>query len=88
MKELRSRLSKLPETMQLIDGVCSFHHTMLPLYINLEENVGSRPNTVGQRAQAQESLCYRCKGYVATPKEPFIISREASTGLCGVFRHM
>lgn len=57
---------------------------MLPLYISLEENVGSRLDTAGQRAQAQESLCYRCKGYVATPKEPFIISREASTGLCGV----
>lgn len=47
MKELRNRLSKLPEAVQLIDGVCSFYHTMLPLYSSLEENVGSRPNAVG-----------------------------------------
>lgn len=47
MKELGTRLSGLPEAMQLIDGVCSFHHTMLPLYINLEKNVGSRPDSVG-----------------------------------------
>lgn len=47
MKELRNRLSKLPEAVQLIDGVCSFYHTMLPLYISLEENVGSRPDAVG-----------------------------------------
>jgi hypothetical protein len=47
MKELGNRLSKLPEAVQLIDGVCSFHHTMLPLYIILEENVGSRPDSVG-----------------------------------------
>ena len=47
MKELGNRLSKLPEAVQLIDGVCSFHHTMLPLYIILDENVGSRPDCVG-----------------------------------------
>lgn len=47
MKELGSRLSKLPEDVQLIDGVYSFHHTMLPLYISLEENVGSRPDAAG-----------------------------------------
>lgn len=57
MEELRSRLSKLPEAMWLIDGVCSFYHTMLPFYISLEENAGSRPDAAGQRAQAQESLC-------------------------------
>lgn len=48
MKELGNRLNKLPAAVQLIDGVCSFHHTMLPLFIDLEENVGSGPDAVGQ----------------------------------------
>lgn len=30
MKELGSRLSELPEAVQLIDGVCSLHHAVLP----------------------------------------------------------
>lgn len=84
MKELGSRLSKLPEAMQLIDGVCSFHHTMLPLCISLEENVGSRLDVAGQRAQAQRKpVLQAVKGMQATPREPFSISRETSTGRCG-----
>lgn len=80
MKELRNRLSKLPEAVQLIDGVCSFHHTMLPLY-QLGRECGKQAGFCGAREHRPKTACVAGLVSHTQGASSVLLSREANIGL-------